>query len=577
MNAQHPAAAWTAKVSWCWVLAALTILSGLVSIIFILDDTTYPDSLTRLLIFEHLLRRQDVAGSVLVIALAAAAWTLSKRAAPMDLVRLLGQKPWLTAAAAFVVLCTATLTVALNHPLAGDEHIALFQARAFAAGHLTGKFPRDLVSHLIPTLYQQRWLIVAGDGRVASIYWPGYSLILAPFTLIGAPWACNPLLASLSLVLLSKTASKLTSNPRAGGWAMLFALASPGFVGMAISYFSMTAHLFLNLLFAWLLLERTRARLLTAGAVGSLALVLSNPVPHMLFALPWILWIDRQPGGRRQLLTLGAGYAPLSLLLGLGWWLFLRHLQGNTGALPYLPDGNLLHWLANWVWYLLLEFRIVFSLPGADTLASRIGEQVRLWSWAVPGLPLLALAGWWVLGRRVAELRLFALSLLATLLGYLFVSFDQGYGWGARYVHPAWSALPILASAAMVCTGNSDQGRELRNYVARLALYSLVFATALRLFQIRLFMTEQLALRPPLDRGSREIVFIPQNFNYYTQDFVQNDPFLRNPVIFMMSQGRMLDYRDVIKRYFPGARLTYDGPNGQVWRLPAIRPALSPP
>ncbi|HUJ85900.1 MAG TPA: hypothetical protein VLX30_03505 [Burkholderiales bacterium] len=578
MSAQHAAAGSAEPVSWCRVLAALTILSGLVSIIFILDDTTYPDSLSRLLIFEHLLRQQDVAGSILVIALAAAAWALSRRAPPIDAVRLLGQNPRLTAAAAFIALCTATLTITLNHPLAGDEHIALFQARAFAAGHLTGKFPRDLVSHLIPTLYQQRWLIAADDGRVASIYWPGYSLILAPFTLIGAPWACNPLLASLSLVLLSKTASKLTSDPRAGGWAMLFALASPGFVGMAISYFSMTAHLFLNLLFAWLLLERTRARLLAAGAAGSLALVLSNPVPHMLFALPWIWWIGRQPGGRRQLVALGAGYAPLTLVLGFGWWLFLRHLQGDTGALPYLPDGNLLHRLANWIWYLLLEIRIAFSLPGLDTLSRRFGEQVRLWSWAVPGLPLLALAGWWILGRRVAELRLFALSLVATLLGYLFVTFDQGYGWGARYVHPAWSALPILASAAMARTGNSDQGRELRNYVARVALYSLVFATALRLFQIRLFMAEQLALRPPFDPGAREIVFIPQNFEYYTQDFVQNDPLLRSPVMFMMSHGRILDYRDVIKRRFPGARLTYDGPNGQVWRLPPpVRRAPSPP
>jgi hypothetical protein len=577
MNAQHAAGAWTDKVSWCWVLASLTILSGLVSIIFILDDTNYPSSLQRILIFQHLLRQQDIAGSILVVALAAAAWMLSKRPPPIDLPRVLGRSPWRTAAAAFVGLCAAVFLVVRNHPLAGDEHIALFQARAYAAGHLTGLFPRDLASRLIPWTYQQHWLIVGADGSVASIYWPGYSLILAPFALIGAPWACNPLLASLSLVLLSKTASKLTSDPRAGGWAMLFALASPGFIGLAISYFSMTAHLFFNLLFAWLLLDRTRARLVAAGVVGSIALVLSNPVPHLLFALPWIWWIGRQPGGRRQLIALGAGYAPLALTLGLGWWLFLRHLQGDTGALPYLPDGDLLHRLANLIWYLLLEFRNVFTFPGSDTLTKRIGEQVRLWSWAIPGLPLLALAGWWVLGRRVAELHLFALSLLATLLGYLSVSFDQGHGWGARYVHPAWSALPILASAAMVCTGNGDRGRELRNYVGRLALYSLVFATALRMFQIRLFMTEQLALRPPFDRHAREIVFISENFDYYTQDFVQNDPFLRNPVIFMMSRGRILDYRDVIKPHFPAAQLTYDGPGGQVWRLPAIKPSLSPP
>ena len=567
MTAQLAAPASAAKLSWCGILASFTILSGLVSIIFILDDTTYPDSLPRLFIFEHLLRHQDVGGSVLIIALTAGAWILRKHPLPLDPVRLLALNPWRTAAVAFFVLCALMLTVALNHPIAGDEHIALFQARAFAAGHLTGKFPRDLVSHLIPVSYQQRWLIVADDGRVASIYWPGFSLILAPFTLIGAPWACNPLLASLSLVLTSKVATRLTSNSRAGGWATLFALASPGFLGMALSYFSMTAHLFLNLLFAWLLLDRTRARLVAAGVVGSLALTLSNPVPHMLFALPWIVWIGRQPAGRRQVIALGAGYAPLALVLGLGWWLFLRHLQPNIGALPYIADGSLAHRLANLIWYLLLEFRTVFTAPVTDTLAKRMLEQVRLWSWALPGLPLLALAGWWILGRRIAELRLFALSLVATLLGFLFVDFDQGYGWGARYVHSAWSALPILASAAMASTGQGDQGRELRNYIARLALYSLVFATALRLFQIHLFVVDQLALRPPFERGSREIIFIPQNFDYFTQDFIQNDPFLRDPVIFMMSHGRLRDYQDVIQRHYPHARQTYDGPNGQTWKL----------
>src|SRR5207248_1816449 len=91
-----------------------------------------------------------------------------------------------------------------------------------------------------------------------------FSLILVPFTLLGIPWACNPVLASLSLVLIGKLASRLTSDARAGGWAMLFALGSPGFVGMALSYFSMIAHLFLNLLFGWLLLERSARRLALA-------------------------------------------------------------------------------------------------------------------------------------------------------------------------------------------------------------------------------------------------------------------------------------------------------------------------
>jgi len=555
------------EIRWNGVLVASTILAGLVSIIFILDDTKYPDPVWRLRVFQYLLREQDVAGSILAIAIVLAAWVLRKRSPSFDPVGILGRNPWATAMATFIGLCVAMLTVAHNHALAGDEHLALFQSRVFAAGHLTGQFPPELVYRLVPTAYLDRWLIASESGRVASVYWPGFSLILVPFTLLGVPWACNPLLASLSLVLIAKLASRLTSEARAGGWAMLFTLASPGFVGMALSYFSMTAHLFLNLLFGWLLLERSARRLAAAGVVGSLALVQGNPVPHILFALPWIAWLGRQPGGRRSLLLLGAGYAPFALILGLGWWLFLRELQGKVPMLLYPPDADPLHYLANLIWYLFLQFRSVFSVPDDETLAKRIGEQVRLWSWAVPGLPLLALAGWWTLGRRVAGLHLFALSLASTLLGYLFVSFDQGYGWGARYVHSAWGALPLLASAAMVTAERAQRG-ELINYVARLAVFGLVFASALRLFQIHLFMRDQLALRPPFEKGVRQIVFITPNFDFYTQDFVQNDPFLRAPVIFMMSRRPQRDFGQVIERHFPAARLTYDGPEGQVWRLP---------
>ncbi len=567
MTAQAIARGLRSDIRWNHVLVALTVLAALVSIIFILDDTAYPYLMRRILVFQYLLREQDIAGSVLAIAIAVGAWLLSTRSPTLDPVAILGRNPWAGAAAVFIGLCVAMFAVLHNHPLAGDEHLALFQSRVFAAGRLTGQFPPELVYRLIPTYYLDHWLIASEAGRVASIYWPGFSLLLVPFTLLGAPWACNPLLASLSLVLIAKLASQLSSEPRAGGWAMLFALASPGFLGMALSYFSMTAHLFLNLLFAWLLLERSSRRLVAAGVVGSLALVLSNPVPHILFALPWIYWIARQPGARRNLIALGSGYAPLALVLGLGWWLLLRQLQGNMAVLPYAPDGGLLQRSANWLWYLMLEFRAAFEIPGAETLGKRLGEQVRLWSWAVPGLPLLALAGWWILGRRVAGLHLFALSLASTLLGYLFVSFDQGYGWGARYVHPAWGALPILASAAMVSIHPGAEGDRLKNYVIRVALLSLVFATTLRLFQIGLFMDEQLALRPPYERDARQIVFIPVNSEFYSQDFVQNDPFLRKPVIFMMSRTRNRDYQEVIERRFPAARLTYDGPNGQVWRL----------
>src|SRR5258707_2421399 len=129
------------------------------------------------------------------------------------------------------------------------------------------------------------------------------------------------------------------------------------------------------------------------------------------------------------------------------------------------------------------------------------------------------------------------------------------------YAYPGGGAWPMLGSAAMVSAQRSTQGRELGNYVVRAAMFSLVFASALRLFQIHLFMQDQLTLRPPFEKGVRQIVFITTNFDFYTADFVQNDPFLREPVIFMLSRGRTRDYREVIGRRYPAARLTYDGPN----------------
>ncbi|MBV9361627.1 MAG: hypothetical protein JO292_09555 [Betaproteobacteria bacterium] len=546
-------------------LAAATVAAAALSIIFVLDLTKYPDLPGRLFIFRYLLRSQDVAGSILVIAIAVGALLPRTRSRVLELIDALSRHAWPVAGVTFVFLCAATWAVTRQHALAGDEHLALFQSRVFAAGHLTGHYPPELIAWLVPPWYESHWLVASqASGAVASIYWPGFALLLAPFSLLGIPWACNPLLASLSLVLIAKLAARLTANAQAGGWAMLFALGSPGFTAMALSYFSMTAHLLLNLAFAWLVLAGGTRRLIAAGVVGSVALVQSNPVPHMLFAAPWIVWIARSAGARRNLLALAGGYAPLSLGLGLGWWLFLRELQGPQMVSPYPEDTSLPHRLANLAWYLLLELRASFSVS-SENLELRLSEQVRLWSWAVPGLPLVAAAGWW-LNRRSPGLNLFAAALATTLAGYCLVSYAQGYGWGARYVHPAWSALPILASAAMVSLQPGSV--RLGSYVARMTLLSLVFATALRFFQIRLFMDEVLALTPPFESGRRQIVFIAPNAEYYTQDLVQNDPFLRDPVIFMLSRGFNYDYESVIQRRYPGARLTHAGPTGYVWRLP---------
>ena len=548
-------------------LAAACVVVGTFSLLFILDFTGYPFPPYRFWILPYLLRTQDVAGSLLLLLLVLAAFFVPTRAAALGLVDAVAKHPWLTAAVTFVVLCAGTLYVEHNHPLAQDEYAALFQSKAFAAGRLTGWFPPDLMGRLIPPFYMNHFFYGSPvTGEVASAYWPGFALLLAPFTLVGAPWAFNPLLASLALVLIGRIAVRLTDAPRARGWAMLLALGSPAFTGMALTYFSMTAHLLLNLVFVSLLLERSIARLLLAGVVGSYALVLHNPLPHTLFALPWIAWLARQPAPYRSLAALAAGYLPLASAIGFGWALLLSDLQGPVLHGLFPPDTSALHRVANFFWAWHIKMRSALAGPGDNVVATRLAEAVRLWQWAVPGLVLLAAAGWW-LDRRNAGVRLLGLSLLVTAAGYLFIGFSQGHGWGARYFHPAWGALPVLGAVALVRLAPADLRGRFGGYVANLALLSLLFATALRAWQIDEYFDRHLANRPAVPDAGRHLVFVTFDRAGYTADLVQNDPFLRGDVWYLFSFGAERD-AELMRGKFPGARLVSSDGRGHVWQLP---------
>ena len=94
-----------------------------------------------------------------------------------------------------------------------------------------------------------------------------------------------------TLVVMHRIALKLFGSEESAGYVVLLTLASPAVTINALSYYTMPAHLLANALFMLLLLNPSPARALGAGLVGSIALVLHNPVPHLLFALPWIAWL----------------------------------------------------------------------------------------------------------------------------------------------------------------------------------------------------------------------------------------------------------------------------------------------
>jgi hypothetical protein len=111
----------------------------------------------------------------------------------------------------------------------------------------------------------------------------------------------TPVISALTLLVIHRLALRLFHSEESARLAVLLTVASPEFFANGVSYCSMLARLLANGVYALLLLKRTPRRALLAGTVGSFALTLHNPVPHLLFAIPWVFWTATRRGGIRLL------------------------------------------------------------------------------------------------------------------------------------------------------------------------------------------------------------------------------------------------------------------------------------
>jgi hypothetical protein len=339
---------------------------------------------------------------------------------------------------------------------------------------------------------------------------------------------------------------------------MLFTIASPAFVANAISYYSMEAHLFCTLLYCWLLLEPTTIRALAAGVVGSVALVLHNPVPHLLVAVPWLVWLIASRERRRFLLPLLLGYLPISLACGAGWLHFLSSTIDKPQATGTVAGKQS---FAAWLGALLGS---VLSVPSAEIVRYRLIGLAKVFLWAMPALPLLALAGYRAVRTASSLARLLGWGAVATLGFYLFVPYDQGHGWGYRYFHPAFGTLPLFAVALLDVPGARTPFVRLAGF---LAISSVLVLLPERLVQIHSYVSQaklEVPLPPP---ETLRLVFVEPRRAYYAQDMVRNDPFLEDPIWVLVSSGED-DERALVRERFPRAVEVGRTRVGTVWDVP---------
>lgn len=505
---------------------ATIILSVSCAMLCIIISSHLPE---RTSLFLYIFSAHDSSASVMVLMLAlAAVFCRDKNGKMQSFFCLVARHPNFIACNTFLICASGAWFVYYAHPLSMDEYVAFFQSQIFASGHLLGRLPPDFLSGLVPSPFHDTFLLVNREsGSVASVYWPAQSLVMAPFTFFGMPWLCNPLITGLTFLALNSLLELLVRAPAARGFALFSMLASPVILINGMSYFGMPLQLLCCLMFTLGMIKSTTSWLVAAGFFLALGLSTVNPVPVGLYALPWLAWAIIGTSTRwRTMGWLALLGLPVAAVLGIGWKAFLMENFHQSQQVGLNAD--------------MKSMLSVFTLPTLPIIFFREVGLIKIFLWSVPGLPVMA-----CLGCHSAEkwTKLMVASAACLFLGYFFVPFDQGHGWGYRYFHAAWFVLPVLSAVMLQNLSSNLKIREqVYGFAFTAAVGSLVFLTPFRSYQTHSLIGTQLQQIPPshADKG-RQLVFMRAECGFLSPDLIQNDPFLRDAEIRLLSKGYAKD------------------------------------
>ena len=559
---------WTAALAVQWLVTGyLVYLRLLAAQDGVREGAFYPAP------FYHLLATMDWSGALVAATVLTVAVWVSVQPWVSGVAAALERHALVVAITVAVVFGLLSVTAHQAYPFTSDEYAPTFQSQIFARGRLTGQWPPDMVGLLVAP---DSFLIASRvTGRCCSDYAPGHALLMTPFTALGASWACNPVLAGISIWLLAAVAREAFGR-RAAGWAILFAITSPVFMAYGISFYSMMAHATCNLLYVVLLLRPTLPSVACAGLVGAFALTLHNPFPHAVFALPWIVWLALPARRFLRLGVLAACYAAVFLPIDAGWNAVESAIRQDqqpavvaTGEPPAAAEAAPPS-TARVAWQQierLQSYLGALELPSLRDLCwIRFASFLRNVAWDAPALVTLACYGAWR-NRRHPQARLLAASALTTFAAYSLIPMSGGQGWGYRYMFPAWCCLPLLAGSvasrprsAEAAADDADEiadadentpsetTRDLLSRIGLAAVVAAAIALPLRASEIHAFIAthrSQLPSLPPGRDGMTTITCIDPREGYFRTDLVRNDPFLASGPYVFVSQGAANDDRNV--------------------------------
>ena len=502
-----------------WSIGGVALLGA--SFAFWLDGTFagQPDPRTAYNAFYVLFARNEVAGLALVavFSFAAAFYFLSAARTSS------GGKPIacpqsalivaVIAAGVFAVAALGTELVCHDYPLSADEFMADFQAQIFLRGKVAAEVPAKWLPALrvIKPTYVD-YLPAAHAWK--ATYLPVYAAMRALFQSVYLQAFLNPFLAALTVLALYATARNIWPNEKQNALVAILLLAgSAQFLVMAMTEYSMPAHLALNTIWLWLYSRPDRRRFYLAPVVGVLAIGLHQPIVHALFVLPFLFRLLWERKWRAVSI-----FAVIYSLGCAGWWLWRSHYLPPAG----LGGDSFLH---------LFNPKMIVIQPM---------DLLLVLGWSCLATPLLVALGLRGIFRERPILQDAAASCLFTFGFYYFFCLDQGHGWGYRYFHGALSCLILVAVAGWDWLVQKVGAHPARRFLTAGVAASLLLALPLRCYQAESFVRPFARAAKAIHSINAPVVGVNLIGTWYSADLIRNDPFLEEaPIVVAAIPGRM--------------------------------------
>lgn len=341
-------------------------------------------------------------------------------------------------AVTFVLCSLLSWALFAGLPVIQDSQAQLFHAEIFASGRLVADAPPAAIAEF----FEADHIIVRGGFY--SQYPPGHTIVLVLGVLAGAPWAVNPALGGIALVLIW-LAGRAMWNERTGRRAALLGLASPFVIFMSSEHMNHATALALFALQVLATVRTLRAGSLRWALIAGLAVgwqVLVRPITAVGLAAPLgVLVLAYALRAPRRFGAPAAVMAAAALALGSTLLWFNDATNGDPWLMGYVvrwgPEHTIGFGIAPWG-------SPHHPAQGLEhTLDNLLAWNVFLFGGPLPALLFVALG---VARDRTRPMMLALACAPALVLSIYFFYFFQDLTFGPRYLYEA-SVFALLAAS----------------------------------------------------------------------------------------------------------------------------------